>query len=82
MVWYNSYNSETVDRPALFDIVMFSITKQEINLKYHRFFWVLIEKKEDKQLIGSSVGLKEVLRYQEKTQLWMPHNTNMNEFYS
>jgi hypothetical protein len=57
---------------------MFSITKQEINLKYHRFL-SFDREKEDKQLIGSSVGLKEVVRYQEKTQLWMPHNTNMNE---
>jgi len=44
MVGDDSYNSETVDRPAVFDIVMSLVTKQEINLRYCTDFRNLSEK--------------------------------------
>jgi len=44
MVGDDSYNSETVDRPAVFDIVMILVTKQEINLRYCTDFRNLSEK--------------------------------------
>jgi hypothetical protein len=50
-------------------MVMFLTIKQEINLKYIIDFRVSTERKEVKQLIGSLLGLKEVVRYQQKTQL-------------
>jgi hypothetical protein len=67
MVGDDSYNSETVDRPAVFDIVMSLVTKQEINLRYCTDFRNSSEKNEDRELIGLSIELKEVVTCQQQT---------------
>ncbi len=40
----DAYNSDTVDRPAVFDMTMFLVTKHEINLRYCTDFRSLSEK--------------------------------------